>query len=95
MPEATPREKELSEELARSTVENARVSRDNERMRIEIKLLREKIDALVRRVFRAQSEKLDAAQLLLMLARARRAPKSAGARGGGGATALDGSITSA
>ena len=60
MPEATPREKELSEQLARATGELAGA-------RIEIKLLREEIDALVRRIFGAQSEKLDPAQLLLML----------------------------
>ena len=69
MPEATPREKELSEQLARATGELAGA-------RIEIKLLREKIDALVRRIFGAQSEKLDAAQLLLMLQGFDERPKS-------------------
>jgi transposase len=69
MPEATPREKELSEQLARATGELAGA-------RIEIKLLREKIDALVRRVFGAQSEKLDPAQLLLMLQGLDEHPKS-------------------
>jgi hypothetical protein len=42
MPKETPREKELSEALARATAEN--------------KLLREKIEALIRRLFGAQSE---------------------------------------
>ena len=60
MPEATPREKELSEELTRATAELSTA-------RTEIKLLREKIDALIQRLFGAQSEKLDAGQLLLML----------------------------
>ena len=60
MPEATPREKELSEELARATGELAGA-------RMENKLLREKVDALIQRLFGAQSEKLDAAQLLLMV----------------------------
>ncbi|NJN06185.1 MAG: IS66 family transposase [Rhodobacteraceae bacterium] len=36
-------------------------------MRTENKLLREKVDALIQRIFGAQSERLDAAQLLLML----------------------------
>ena len=43
MPEATPREKELSEELDRATSELASA-------RTEIKLLREKIDALEARL---------------------------------------------
>ena len=60
MPEATPREKELSEELARATAELSEARTEN-------KLLREKVDALIQRLFGAQSEKLDAAQLLLML----------------------------
>ncbi len=49
MPKPTQREQELSEQLARATGELAGA-------RIEIKLLREKIDALVRRIFGAQSE---------------------------------------
>ena len=56
----TPREIELSEMLARATAQLGEV-------RMENKLLREKIDALLRRLFGAQSEKIDAAQLLLML----------------------------
>jgi transposase len=60
MPEATPRETELSEELARATGELASA-------RMENKLLREKVDALIQRLFGAQSEKVDRAQLLLML----------------------------
>ncbi|MEO6742504.1 MAG: transposase [Chthoniobacteraceae bacterium] len=50
----------MSEELARATAELSEA-------RTEIKLLREKIDALIQRLFGAQSEKLDAGQLLLML----------------------------
>ena len=60
VPDPTLREAELSEQLARATAEN-------ERQRIEIKLLREKIDALIKRLFGAQSEKIDPGQLLLML----------------------------
>ena len=66
----TPREVELGEQLARATAEN-------ERQRIEIKLLREKIDRLVRRIFGAQSEKLDAGQLLLLLQGLDELPKPA------------------
>ena len=50
----------LSEELARATAQLGEASPEN-------KLLREKIDALVRRLFGAQGEKLYPAQLLLML----------------------------
>ena len=60
MPEPTQREADLSEQLARATAENAA-------LRIELKLMREKVDALIQRLFGAQSEKLDPAQLLLML----------------------------
>ena len=67
MPEATPREKELSEQLARVTAESARVAAQFDEMRIENKLLREKVAALLHRIFGAQSEKLDREQLLLML----------------------------
>jgi transposase len=51
--EPTPREAELMEQLACATA--------------EIKLLRGKIDALLRRLFGAKSEKLDHEQLLLLL----------------------------
>ena len=47
MPEATPREIELSEELALATAENARVIAQLGDARTEIKLLREKVDALI------------------------------------------------
>ena len=40
---------------------------ENERLRAENKLLRDKVDLLVRRVFGSSSEKLDANQLLLDL----------------------------
>jgi transposase len=54
MPEQpTPREVELMAEVSRLATEN--------------KLLREKIDRLVRKIFGAQSEKLDSSQLLLLL----------------------------
>jgi transposase len=74
MAKTTQRERELSEALARATADITELSaeiqtqrEDNARMRAENKLLREKLDALLRKLFGAQSEKLDAAQLLLML----------------------------
>ena len=67
MPKETPREKELSEKLALATAENARVSDELAELRTENKLLREKVEALIRRLFGAQSEKVDREQLLLML----------------------------
>jgi hypothetical protein len=72
MPEAMPREIELSEALARSTAENTRIIAEHARViaqlgaaGTEIKLLREKIAALLARIFGAQSEKLDRGQLLV------------------------------
>jgi len=58
---------DLREVLARVLAENARLSEENGQVRVENKLLREKIDALLRKLFGASSEKLDPAQLLLML----------------------------
>jgi transposase len=63
----TPREAELAAALARVTAENTRLSEESAQQRVEIKLLREKIDALVRKLFGASSEKVDPSQLLLML----------------------------
>jgi transposase len=45
-----------------------RLTRENESLRLENKLLREKVDLLVRRVFGKSSEQLDEAQLTLLLA---------------------------
>lgn len=54
MPEPmTPREAELTEALAQANA--------------EIKLLRQKIDLLIKRIFGAKSEQLDSSQLLLLL----------------------------
>ena len=66
-----------------------------QRLEEENRILREKIDLLVRRIFSAKSEKLDPAQLLLLLQGLDAPGKVPGARGRGGATALDGSIASA
>jgi transposase len=60
VPDPASRETELSEQLARATAQLVEVQCEN-------KLLREKIDALIKRLYGAQSEKLDPGQLLLML----------------------------
>lgn len=52
---------------ARLTEEVAKLRAQNKAQQIENKLLREKIDLLVRRVFGAKSEQLDEAQLMLLL----------------------------
>ena len=56
----TPREKELVSQLAECRQALAQARRENE-------LLRQKIDLLVRRVFGSSSERLDRAQLELLL----------------------------
>jgi transposase len=56
----TPREAELLQELRQKDEENAR-------LRAQTKLLEQKIDLLVRRIFGVKSEKLNAAQLELLL----------------------------
>src|SRR5260370_36078926 len=56
----TPRETELLSELAQTQEDLRRLAQEN-------KLLREKIDALLRKLFGASSEKIDPAQLLLIL----------------------------
>ena len=56
----TPREKELARQLAECQEALAQSRRENQ-------LLRQKIDLLVRRVFGSSSERLDRAQLELLL----------------------------
>ena len=56
----TPREAELTRQLEQALQVNAALQRENQ-------LLREKVNLLVRRVFGASSEKMDAAQLQLLL----------------------------
>ena len=52
---------------ARLTEENAALRAENKAQQIEIKLLREKVDLLIRRVFGKSSEQLDDCQLMLLL----------------------------
>jgi transposase len=69
MSEPTPREAELSEQLARALGQLGQAQG-------EIKLLREKIDALLRQLFGAKSEKIDPGQLLLLLQGLESPPKA-------------------
>jgi transposase len=52
---------------ARLTEENAALRAENKAQQIENKLLREKIDLLIRRIFGKSSEQLDDGQLMLLL----------------------------
>ena len=67
MPDPSARETELSKQLAHATAELGRASGELAELRTVNKLLREKIDALIKRLCGAQSEKIDPGQLLLML----------------------------
>ena len=57
---------------------------DKQQLNQEIKLLKEKIDLLIRRLFGSKSEKLDAAQLELLLKEADLGKADASALKGGG-----------
>ena len=57
----------LLEIIAQKEAQNQLLQAENERQGQEIKLLKEKIDLLIRRLFGSKSEKLDAAQLELLL----------------------------
>jgi transposase len=57
----------LQEIIAQKEARIRQLEADNERQSQEIKLLKEKVDLLIRRLFGAKSEKLDAAQLELLL----------------------------
>ena len=52
---------------ARLTEENAALRAENKAQQIEIKLLREKVNLLIRRVFGKSSEQLNDGQLMLLL----------------------------
>ena len=57
----------FQEIIAQKDAQNRLLQAENERQSLEIKLLKEKIDLLIRRLFGSKSEKLDAAQLELLL----------------------------
>ena len=57
----------LQEIIAQKEARIRQLEADNERQSQEIKLLKEKVDLLIRRLFGAKSEKLDVAQLELLL----------------------------
>ena len=67
----TPREAELLKELQAkaeaSSAENAQLREALQQSQLENKLLREKLDAVLRKLFGASSEKVDPTQLLLLL----------------------------
>jgi transposase len=63
----TPLEARLTKEVEALRLENEGLRQENARQAQENKILREKIDLLVRRVFGSSSEKVDAGQLLLAL----------------------------
>jgi transposase/uncharacterized coiled-coil protein SlyX len=67
VPDPSARQAELEEKLARATAELTRAGSELVELRSENQLLREKIDALIKRLYGAQSEKIDPGQLLLML----------------------------
>ena len=69
MPDITPREAELAGQLACVMGERDRALR-------EVRLLRQKLDALARRLFGKSSEKLDPGQLLLLLQGFDESPKA-------------------
>jgi len=64
---SSSREAELSRQLQERDGQLHRSNEGLAQARREIELLREKIDLLVRKLFGAKSEKLDPAQLLLLL----------------------------
>ena len=57
----------LQEIITQKEARIGQLEADNERQSQEIKLLKEKVDLLIRRLFGAKSEKLDVAQLELLL----------------------------
>jgi cell division protein FtsB len=74
----------LQEIIAQKDAQNRLLQAENERQSQEIKLLKEKIDLLIRRIFGAKSEQLDAAQLELLLKEDELGKADASALKGGG-----------
>jgi len=54
----------LRELIAQKDTQIGRLQADNQQLRLENKLLREKVDLLIKRIFGSQSEKLDAAHMI-------------------------------
>ena len=65
--EPAPYDHNASDELAQVRAENGRLREELSGARTEIKLLHEKIDLLIRKLYGASSEKVDREQLLLLL----------------------------
>jgi len=61
MPQSTPSIEELQKALELALAHNAQLQQ-------EVKLLREKVEILIKKLFGAKSEKLDVQQLQLLLA---------------------------
>ena len=62
-----PEEVTLQELIAQKDQRIRELEADKQQMAQEIKLLKEKVDLLIRRLFGSKSEKLDSAQLELLL----------------------------
>ena len=62
-----PEEVTLQELLAQKDQRIRELEADKQQLAQEIKLLKEKLDLLIRRIFGSKSEKLDSAQLELLL----------------------------
>jgi hypothetical protein len=58
---------QLLAEIAKRDEDNARLHRENARLEQLLRLMEQKVDGLVRRLFGTSSEKLDPAQLQLLL----------------------------
>ena len=58
---------QLLAEIAKRDEDNARLHRENARLEQLLRLMEQKVDGLVRRLFGSSSEKLDPAQLQLLL----------------------------
>jgi hypothetical protein len=57
----------LRELITQKDTQAGQLQADNQQLRLENKLLREKVDLLIKKIFGSRSEKLDVAQLELLL----------------------------
>jgi len=74
----------LQEIIAQQDERIRELEADKQQMALEIKLLKEKIDLLIRRLFGSKSEKLEVAQLELLLKEDQLGKADASALKGGG-----------